>query len=145
MKASEYNELKNILKNECNRRNGYGSLVSEISVINNTPNAVVGGKVTEAQGKGTVDVMLKIETFGDLHLVSEDRQIPVSFGQDMKNEIQRLSTETMTGSTSSCRGACTGLCLGSCIGQCKSCSSCDSYCAGSCSNTCVTSCTGSSC
>ena len=145
MTVAEFNKLKQLLSAECSRRNGYGSISSQAAVVNSVPNATVGSKVTVAQGKGTVDVFLQIESFSDLHLVSEDRQIPTAFGSKMIDRIQQLSAESMTSSTSSCRSACTGLCVGSCIGACTSCTSCDSYCAGSCSNTCVTGCSGSSC
>ena len=145
MTVAEFSKLKRLLSVECSRRSGYGSVASQADIVNGVPDATVGSKVTVAQGKGTVDVLLKIQSFSDLHLVSEDRQIPAAFGSKMIDRIQQLSTEAMTSSTSSCRSACTGLCVGSCIGACTSCSSCDSYCAGSCSSTCVTGCSGSSC
>lgn len=145
MTAAEFNKLKQLLSAECTRRNGYGSMADRAVVVNNTPNAVIGQKVTVTQGKGTVDVFLEIQSLGDLHLVSENRQIPTTFSEDMITRLREMAAETKTGSKSSCRGACTGLCLGSCIGACTSCTSCTAVCAGSCSNTCVTNCAGTSC
>lgn len=149
LSAAEFNALKTQLKNELNRRNGYGSLSGYASAIGSDTNASVGTNPIANQGIATVNNFLRIESFLDLKLAAQDVYIPKALGANrLKNELSRLAGEQKTGTVSevsSCRGACTGLCVGTCIGFCKGCvGSCSYTCCNACSNQCVHNCTGSS-
>ena len=134
MKANEINTLKQNIKKEFSRRNGYGSLQQYAGSAYDFSTTPVDGKpILEEHGKKTIDVLLAVKDVGDLHFVKQGEPIPSSFNNDLNTYVQSLSTESMTNSKSSCRGACTGLCLGTCYTTCSGCS-------GGCSG--CTSCTG---
>jgi len=159
MTVEEVKQLKNLLKAELSRRNGIGS-VSEFatSAYDFTVPPAIGSKVLVEHGQKTVDLVLKIEDFGDLTTVKENAPIPSSFSPALIDEIRRLSAEPRTGVTdktssytedsnkriesSSCRGMCTGLCVGTCTGFCNGCTGCSASCGTGCASGCKTTCKG---
>lgn len=156
MKASELVTLKAAVKAEMLRRNGFGSLASfGGSAYDFTTAPAVGVKTLPEHGQKTIDLLLKIEDYGNLVLVKENDPIPSDFNSSLVNEINRLKSEAKTGEStktvtnlfpsrtaeaSSCRGACTGLCVGSCHGMCNGCTGCTASCGTGCASGCNTSC-----
>lgn len=144
--AQQANTLHAKIKAEMLRRNGHGSLTSYGgSGYNFTKAPTVGELVEVEHGDKTIDLLLKIEDFGDLILSEKHSQIPTDFTTALSTEIDRLAKEAKTGLTtevSSCRGDCTGLCVGSCHGKCNGCTSCTASCGTGCASGCNTTCTG---
>lgn len=146
MTVQQLKNLKAAIKAEMLRRNGFGSLAAyggSSYDFSTTP--VVGMKTLPEHGQKTIDLILKIEDFKDLKLVKENEPIPEAFGQQLIDEVARLSREPKTGAkteTSSCRGACTGLCVGSCMNLCNGCTSCSAACGTGCASGCM-GCVGS--
>ena len=145
--AEKVIELKAKIKAEMLRRNGHGSLESYGgSSYDFTITPVKGELVKAEHGQKTVDLLLKIEDYGDLTLSKQHSKIPSSFTEELLTEIDRLAGETKTGLStekSSCRGDCTGLCVGSCIGKCNGCTGCTASCGTGCASGWKSGCTGS--
>ena len=145
--AEQVIELKAKIKAEMLRRNGHGSLATYgDSTYDFTTNPVIGELIKAEHGQKTVDLLLKIEDYGDLTLSEQDSVIPSSFSEELITEIERLANETKTGldtEISSCRGDCTGLCVASCIGFCNGCTGCTASCGTGCASGCYSNCTGS--
>lgn len=159
MTVEEVKQLKALLKTELSRRNGIGS-VSEYATnaYDFAVQPAIGGKTLVEHGQKTVDLVLKIEDYGDLVKVTENAPIPASFSPALIEEMRRLSTEARTGVTdktsaytedsnkqvesSSCRGMCTGLCVGTCTGFCNGCTGCSASCGTGCASGCKTTCKG---
>lgn len=145
--AEKVIELKAKIKAEMLRRDGHGSLATYgDSTYDFTTNPVIGELIKAEHGQKTVDLLLKIEDYGDLTLSDQHSVIPSSFTEELLAEVDRLARETKTGldtETSSCRGDCTGLCVGSCIGQCNGCTGCTASCGTGCASGCYSNCTGS--
>ena len=143
--AEKVIELKAKIKAEMLRRNGHGSLEKYAgSSYDFTITPVKGELIKAEHGQKTVDLLLKIEDYGDLTLSEQYSKIPSSFTEELLTEIDRLASETKTGlltEKSSCRGDCTGLCVGSCIGQCNGCTSCTASCGTGCASGCKSACT----
>lgn len=156
MKASELISIKAALKAEMLRRNGFGSLAEfGGSAYDFAVAPGIGVKTKPEHGQKTIDLLLKIEDYGNLVLVRENDPIPSDFNVGLLTEIQRLASEAKTGESaetvsklfpsrtaekSSCRGACTGLCVGSCHGNCNGCTGCTASCGTGCASGCNTSC-----
>lgn len=156
MKASDLTTLKAAIKAEMLRRNGFGSLAEfGGTTYDFTVAPAVGVKTKPEHGQKTIDLLLKIEDYGNLVLVKENDPIPSDFNASLVNEVTRLASEAKTGEsastvtnlfpdrtaeTSSCRGACTGLCVGSCHGNCNGCTGCTASCGTGCAGGCNTSC-----
>lgn len=152
MNSTDVKNLKTKIKAEMLRRDGVGSLTEfGTSTYDFTIVPAAGVKVLEEHGKKTVDLLLKIEDYGDLRLTKKGDPIPKSFNENLYKEIDRLASEKKTGETeetvknlfpnktpevSSCRGACTGLCIGSCISLCNGCTSCTASCGTGCASGC---------
>lgn len=145
--AEKVIELKAKIKAEMLRRDGHGSLASYgDSNYDFITNPVIGELIKAEHGQKTVDLLLKIEDYGDLTLSNQNSVIPSSFTEELLTEVDRLAGETKTGldtETSSCRGDCTGLCVGSCIGQCNGCTGCTASCGTGCASGCYSNCKGS--
>lgn len=151
MTAQQLINLKTKLKAELQRRNGLGPAsgkkwnptkafgsVSEYggSAYDFTQQPVKDGKVTVDQGKKTVDLLLKINGYGDLEPVDSTKPIPKSFNAKLLEYVDKLASHQFTGEeteSQDCNAACTGLCVGSCISMCNGC-------LGACSATCGTGC-----
>lgn len=140
MTAEQVKELKAKIKDEMLRRNGNGSLAEygsssyDFSVVPQT-----GNQILTEHGQKTIDLLLRIEDYKDLKLVTKEDPIPSAFNPELFTEVERLANERITGEsqataqlfndgrvaeTSSCRGMCTGLCVGTCINQCNGCTGC---------------------
>lgn len=142
MSIAEFTEMKDRLRAELSRRNGYGSVTDKISMIDDIPIPMPGSTILVSHGK-IMDAFLQIQDLGDLKFCKEGDPIPHSFGPSMFVALEKLEQETMTSASSSCRGACTGLCFGSCTSSCFGCKgSCDGLCQNACVNQCVSTCTG---
>lgn len=145
--AKQVIELKAKIKEEMLRRNGHGSLVTYgDSQYDFTINPVANELIMLEHGQKTIDLLLKIEDYGDLTLSKKDSLIPSSFTDELITEIDRLASESKTGlntEISSCRGDCTGLCVASCIGLCNGCTGCTATCGIGCATGCYSNCTGS--
>ena len=156
--AAQAIELKAKIKAEMLRRNGFGSLAEYgTSSYDFTENPTKDELIMTEHGQKTVDLLLKIEDYGDLTLSEKGSLIPGSFSEVLLTEVDRLATEEKTGESvetvkdlfpdrtaevSSCRGDCTGLCVGSCTGLCNGCTGCTSTCGTGCASGCNTTCTG---
>ena len=147
-------ELKSKIKAEMLRRNGHGSL-AEYSNLEFLEAPIKNELIKADHGQKTVDLVLKIEDYGDLTLSERGILIPSDFSEDLLIEVDRLATETKTGEsehtvstlfpdrvveTSSCRGDCTGLCVDSCYGLCNGCTGCTASCGTGCASGCNTTC-----
>lgn len=147
MTAETVNQIKAKIKAELLRRNGHGSVASyaDVSYDFLTIPATDNWVLTE-QGQKTVNLLLKIEDYGNLFRSEKSSYIPSDFTESLLTELDRLSKETKTGlstEVSSCRGDCTGLCISSCISQCNGCSGCTASCGTGCTTGCYSNCTGS--
>ena len=111
--ANQVRTLKNKIKTEFARRNGYGALnTSPGFTTQPTQNDIIRTQ----QGVESMNEMLRVEDIGDLRFAKANELIPSSYDNStMDNKVNQWGNQTMTGSTSSCRNACTGLCLGTCI------------------------------
>ena len=149
--ATDIINLKSIIKTEMGRRNGYG----DVSTFSSTAYdfvavPTVNQAVLVEQGQKIIDIALKIKDIPNLKNVAKNDIVKAL--DIVNSNFVAYATETMTGSTSSCRGACTGLCLGSCTTGCTgctgcagctgTCTGCNTTCSGNCSG-CTGSCTGS--
>lgn len=146
LKASELVELKNAIRSEMARRDGYGSL-KEYTGTNYefSKNPAIGDKIKPEYGQKTIDLVLRICDYGDLKLVKEDDPIPNSFNRGLIDFVNSLAGEQKTGDPnehSSCRSYCTGLCAGSCYGLCNGCTNCTASCGTGCETGCNGGCTG---
>jgi hypothetical protein len=139
VKADLINDLKTKIKAEMQRRKGYGDISAYGGTAYDFTNAAsVDKPVLAEHGEKTINLMYAVKDVGVTQAAS-GKLLPEN-APTLTTLIGKMSTESMEGSTSSCRGACTGLCAGSCIGGCNGCSGkCDSGCQG-----CTASC-GSSC
>ena len=167
--AAQIVDLKAKIKAEAARRKYYGSLSTNggynyavkdsavdysSSTYNFSTTPTSGNAILAEHGQKTIDILLKIKDYGDLKKVAKGDPLPGSFNSELITYVNNLAKESITGSSSSCRGACTGLCVGTCASACSGCSSTNgsnsstgSYCSG-CSATCGTGCStgcGSGC
>ena len=142
--ANEIVTLKSKVKAEMARRSGYGSLSSfSGTAYDFATSPKQGGIILAEHGQKTIDLLLQIKDKDNLVLVKQNALIPDGFDSSLITYVDTLAKETMTGSTSSCRGACTGLCVGTCSGGCNGCSGgCSGGCYGTCTGGCANSCTG---
>ena len=144
--AADFNNLKNRVKNEKNRRDRTTFTFSDTNVSQ-------GGTISYSQGNNLINVLRAINT-------STTNFATVSSGSPLK-AIAQLQTALTTfeacpyrkadGTGSGCSSGCIGLCQ-SCTGDCSSgcsdsctngCTSCSGGCTGSCGGGCFGSCSGS--
>nr|DAL46635.1 MAG TPA_asm: hypothetical protein [Caudoviricetes sp.] len=121
------------------RRKGYGDISAYGGTAYDFTNAAsVDKPVLAEHGEKTINIMYAVKDI-DVTQAASGKLLPEN-APTLTTLIGKMSTESMEGSTSSCRGACAGLCAGSCIGGCNGCSGgCNAGCQG-----CTASC-GSSC
>ena len=159
--AEQVNQLKQKEKAEFARRSGWGSMAAFAGAgydFNTAP--APGAPILAEHGQKTVNPLLHVKDYPGLVLVdgqtpdgatpsTSGDPIPAAFDESLLAAVDALSTETMQGAVSSCRGACSGLCLGTCTGGCAGCGgSCNTSCSGcsgcsSCSGGCGSGCSGS--
>ncbi len=139
VKADLINDLKTKIKAEMQRRKGYGDISAYGGTAYDFTNAAsVDKPVLAEHGEKTINIMYAVKDI-DVTQAASGKLLPEN-APTLTTLIGKMSTESMEGSTSSCRGACAGLCAGSCIGGCNGCSGgCNAGCQG-----CTASC-GSSC
>lgn len=142
LEPQDIQDLKTRINNELKRRNKYGSVASfagkDWEFISEPKQ---GEEYTQDHLKKIIEPLLQI---ADFQIDNSIPQVAPDIQQlyDASNFVDKLTKETQTGSSSSCRGACTGLCVGSCSGTCDGCTgTCKSSCQG-CTNTCGGSCSG---
>lgn len=148
MKASQINTLKSAIKTELGRRDlggataNFGSLAEYAgSNWDFTEVPATDSKIKLEHGKKTINALYTIKDVDNLSFVEKDGKIPTDDKfLTLEQFVLNLSAETMTNTTSSCRGNCSGLCAGSCI---TGCSGCNTGCKGSCKGNCSTTCQGS--
>lgn len=136
--------LKNTIKAEMARRNGYGDVSAFSSATYDfmTPPTVNKVIIVE-QGQKIIDIALRIKDIPNLKNVAKN---DIVHALDIVNSsFATYKNENMTGNVSSCRGACTGLCFGTCTTGCIGCSAgctgCTGTCTG-CNTTCTSACSG---
>lgn len=140
--AAQFNAIKRRIANEMRRRQYNGSLYSNATIADNTPNAVTGNPITAQQGQGTIDLVLQIKDYSGLAKVKQGDLVPSAL-ENLSSVLTTLENEPMTyGGSSSCRSTCTGLCTTQCQGNCTSCTSCSGNCSGTCGGGCGDSCYG---
>ncbi|MGF6376844.1 hypothetical protein M2140_001922 [Clostridiales Family XIII bacterium PM5-7] len=99
-----------------------------------------GSRVLAEHGEKTINILYAVE---DQEASFVRKGEPLPSVNSLDDYLDLISSESIEGETSSCRGACSGLCFGSCIGGCNGCSgACDSGCQG-CTATCGTACASS--
>lgn len=138
--SSEYIRIKNRLKQEIARRDGFGSMASYGTAswdYSNNPN--LNSPIMGEYIKKLINPILYIKDINDPKTRMTNSPVP-DLGE-IEEIIANLETEDRYSESSSCRGACTGLCSKSCTGACYS---CHGNCSGSCSTQCVSTC-GSNC
>lgn len=140
--ASQYMALKEKLVTELQRRNACGS-VSSYAEKASKGSAVEGNKILASTGNNLIEPILSIKDYGDLMFPVEGEPIPSSFDEELITYVNTLASESMTTTTSSCRGACTGLCMNGCASSCSGCKGSCSGCNG-CNGTCGTGCASGS-
>lgn len=139
--ANEITTLKSKIKAEMLRRDGNGSIAAYGSAaydFSEHPTCTPGTVISSELGEKTIDLLLKIQDYGDLYLTQKGYPIPDTFNKDLIGYVDTLAAEDVNGSTSSCRGMCTGLCVANCH---ETCNGCKNTCEG-CNNTCQSSCNG---
>ena len=149
--ASEFIALKNKIKAEMARRNGYGSLADYAgSEYDFTTTPAAGQPILTEQGQKVVDLALAVTDIPGLVKVKKGDKIPDKL-DDLEDIVDGWAAEPIDGSSSSCRGVCTGLCTTGCASNCSgtcgdSCTgcgtSCSGKCGGDCTGSCSTECTG---
>lgn len=139
VKSDFIKDLKTKIKAEMQRRKGYGDISTYGGTAYDFTNAAsVDKPVLAEHGEKTINIMYAVKDI-DVTQAASGKLLPEN-APTLTTLIGKMSTESMEGSTSSCRGACAGLCAGSCIGGCNGCSGgCNAGCQG-----CTASC-GSSC
>lgn len=132
--ASNFNELKSLIKAEFARRSGNGSLVPYTSSnydFNNIP--TTNGPILLEHGEKTINLLLDV--------VNVDNFSKVQTGSIVKSldtlytKVNDMKSKPMTSSSSDCKSLCSGLCISTCT------TSCVGSCAGSCTGGCVGGCT----
>ena len=143
LNSNQFNNLKDLVKSEIARRVGSGPLTKyntsdyDVTV---TPDKIV----TAEDAKKVLEPLLAINDYDGLELPVKGKPIPKEFGPELLQYMTNLKNQTLTQSSSTCRGACTGLCVGSCTGACNGCtSSCGSGCGANCTSSCGSGCAGS--
>ena len=158
MDPSEAAILRDMLKNELNRRsgkyldiasnkinlNGIVSLEFDVDSIEFLINPETNKVIAQSQGQTIIEPLLLIKDIGDLYFAAEGKYMPDSFDYDkIKAAINQYASEDYNTKSSSCRSACTGLCIGMCGTTCTSmCNDLCEGCSGECSTGCYTQCTG---
>lgn len=123
--VEEILQLKELIKNELSRRNGYGDISKYGSVaydfIPDVDEPYHGGIMDAVHMQKTKDLMLAITDFNtDINNLTESNDIILDA---IDNTLLDIVNEWMGEEDySSCRGACTGLCVGTCISSCSGCS-----------------------
>lgn len=146
--ASDFTTLKNLVKNEINRRSNSKSVGSMSayngSGYNYTTTPAKGGninlehiqKITEP-----LDAVTGNNTTPGTHATITAAQII-----NATNTVKNLSGKSTTANNSSnagCKSSCSGLCYTGCYSSCSGCSgSCSGSCSGGCNNTCNNTCSG---
>ena len=106
--------------------------------------------MTEEQGRLLVDMLLEICDFPTTKKLTKfpttNDSIQSGFDSNtITNFLSKLSSEAMTGESSSCRSVCTGLCVGTCGSECTgTCGDRCTGCTGACLNSCLEGCLGCS-
>ncbi len=139
--TAEYmNNLKASIKTEMSRRKGYGDLSAYAgSNYDFTDTPTSDHEILAEQGQKTIDLLLYIKDITGINKTAQGDILPPA-GSTLSALVSQYASESMEGTTSSCRGACAGLCAGSCTGGCNGCTGkCDTGCQG-----CTASC-GSGC
>ena len=108
--------------------------------------------MTEEQGRLLIDMLLEICDFPTTKKLTKfptvNDSIAAGFDEKTVREfLSKLSNETYTGNSSSCRSVCTGLCVGTCGSECtgscgNACDGCTGGCKDSCYTECLDGCTG---
>ena len=146
--AEEIKNIKSKIKTEMLRRSldnsqqNFGSLNKfGGSDYDFTIEPVKDSHILQEHGEKTINLLYEITDQENCDYAKKDSKIPTDDNfKALDTYVDNLSTETMEGTSSSCRGACSGLCFGSCIGGCNGCSgACDTGCTG-CTASCGTGC-----
>lgn len=146
--ASDFTTLKNLVKNEINRRSNSKSVGSMSayngSGYNYTTTPAKGGNINlEHIQKITkpLDAVTGNNTTPGTHATITAAQII-----NATNTVKNLSGKSTTANNSSnagCKSSCSGLCYTGCYSSCSGCSgSCSGSCSGGCNNTCNNTCSG---
>ncbi len=146
--ASDFTTLKNLVKNEINRRSNSKSVGSMSayngSSYNYTTTPAKGGNINlEHIQKITkpLDAVTGNNTTPGTHATITAAQII-----NATNTVKNLSGKSTTANNSSnagCKSSCSGLCYTGCYSSCSGCSgSCSGSCSGGCNNTCNNTCSG---
>lgn len=146
--ASDFTTLKNLVKNEINRRSNSKSVGSMSayngSSYNYTTTPTKGGNINlEHIQKITkpLDAVTGSNTTPGTHATITAAQIV-----NATNTVKNLSGKSATANNSSnagCKSSCSGLCYTGCYSSCSGCSgSCSGSCSGGCNNTCNNTCSG---
>lgn len=146
--ASDFTTLKNLVKNEINRRSNSESVGSMSayngSSYNYTTTPEKGGNINlEHIQKITkpLDAVTGNNTTPGTHATITAAQIV-----NATNTVKNLSGKSATANNSSnagCKSSCSGLCYTGCYSSCSGCSgSCSGSCSGGCNNTCNNTCSG---
>ena len=130
VKSDFIKDLKTKIKAEMQRRKGYGDISAYGGTAYDFAESADADKPILAEhGEKTINIMYAIKDVG-VAQAGSGKLLPEN-APTLTALIGQMSTESMEGTTSSCRGACAGLCAGSCIGGCNGCSGgCNTGCQG---------------
>lgn len=152
--AADFTSLKNLVKNEINRRSNPRSTGSMSgyngSNYNYSTNPATGGKILREHVTKITQPLDAVT--GNSTTPGNGAAVTASTLINAASDVAILSNKNVTSSNTGCRSSCSGLCssgcytncTGSCVGSCTgSCTgSCVSTCNNTCKNTCNTTCSG---
>lgn len=144
--AEDFNGLKELLNNECNRRRGVGSVQSYAGAVYQfSTKPAPGGYILAEHGQKLADPLRAINPNG-IDKVESGSYIRMDA---MAKRIAELGKKDAVSRTDTgCAASCTGLCASGCYTTCNGCTgscvgSCSGSCTGSCTGSCETTCSGS--
>lgn len=149
--AADFTSLKNLVKNEINRRSTSMSTGSMSgyngSNYNYSTNPATGGKILREHITKITQPLDAVT--GSSTTPGNGAAVTASTLVNAARNVALLSGKNVTSSDTGCRSSCSGLCSSGCYTNCKgtctgNCTStCTGSCTGSCDNTCKGTCSGS--
>lgn len=145
--AADFTSLKNLVKNEINRRSNSKSTGSMSgyngSNYNYSTNPATGGKILREHITKITQPLDAVT--GSSITPGNGAAVTASTLTTAASKVANLSSKGVASSDTGCRSSCSGLCSSGCYNGCKtSCTgSCTSTCTGTCTGSCSGSCSGS--
>lgn len=144
--AQEFVNLKNRVRNEMNRRNGYGSMTAYAGSEYEFTNSALADTLLRAEYMTQNHIPLKAVSTTQLpenikNIITESDMVAME-AKITKYEAQPRNARTNNDCDAYCSGMCVSQCTTTCSGGCRSgCTGCSGGCSGRCSG-CGSGCSG---